>query len=272
LREQWAGVTPAAVEILLPHVWGAHGGTSHHPAFVAIAQEEEPAYAAKQGLRVYREAFLRNVRRTFWKDIEEGILPRNGRVSRILVFACEYGLLKANEPLADWEMVKYKSKEMELCPCINRFLGSTWPFKNWDWVQSIFPSETTQHVWKAYLALCFIEAHDSARKHVPEYLSTVIRPENVETVRKESVDEVKQAQEFLAELDQHAIQHVRVRMVAGQLLHLQTEEVNRYVEHGVLDDKGASQLLHELQHQKRLLADANYFMTDDDDHGTYLSS
>jgi len=122
LREQWAGVTPAAAEMLLPHVWGAHAGTSHH---FAIAPKNELGYDAKQGLRLYREAFLRNVRSKFWEDIEAGILPRYGRVSRILVFACEYGLLNANEPLADWKMVKYKSKDMKLCPCINRFLGST---------------------------------------------------------------------------------------------------------------------------------------------------
>jgi NhaP-type Na+/H+ or K+/H+ antiporter len=258
-QEQWAGVTMAAVEKLVPEVWGADGGHHHkHPAIVQT-DEEERGFIAKQGLRMYREAFLRNVRSEFWKDIEEGTLPKTGRVARILLFACEYGLLKANDPLADWDMVEYKSKEMRLCPCINSCLGSTWPFKNWDWVQSVFPSETVQHVWKAYLALCFIEAHKSAREKMPKHLSGVICADHVEKVRNESEEEVKRAQAFLDELDETALHHVRIRMVAGQLLHLQTQEVNRYVEHGVLDDKAAGHLRHELEHQRRLLADANYF-------------
>jgi len=107
---------------------------------------------------------------------------------------------------------------------------------------------------------------------VPEFLSTVICSEHVEKVKAESEEEEKRAQAFLKELEETAIQHVRVRMVAGQLLHLQTQEVNRYVEHGVLDDKAAGHLRHELDHQRRLLADANYFNNNNQGHLSARSS
>lgn len=263
-QPQWESVTEEAVVKLLPHVWGHQ----QHPA-IGEAEEEERGYEAEQGLRMYREAFLRNVRNEYWKDIEEGTLPRTGRVARILLFSCEKGLLESNTELADWQTVKYKSNEMVICPCINDCLGSTWPFKNWDWVQSVFPSETTRNVWNAYLALLFIEAHKSAQKTVSKYLSAAIRNENIDAVRQESEKEVEDARQFLATLDTEAIKRVRIRMVAGQLLHWQTQEVNRYKKNGVLDDMGATTILHALQHQHHELAERNYFEVNQSTHGAH---
>lgn len=270
--QQFSDVPRASVEKLLPDVWGGdagHGGT--HPGIEA-SSSENTGYTPEQETQMYREAFLRNVRREYWKDIEEGTLPKTGRMARILLYSVEYALLRANKELGDWDIIKYKSKEMELCPCINTFLGKTWPFKNNDWVQSVFPSKATQDVWKTYLALCFIEAHKTAQKKVPEFLTTVEGEEvaeterfsekAIETVKEESESEVKIAQEFLDELvgaDGQAVKRIRIRMVAAQLLHSQSQKVNKYVKHGILDDKGASILLHEVHHQNRKLADANYF-------------
>jgi len=215
-------------------------------------------------LRAYREVFLRFLQNEYWTYLEEGQIPRKGRVARTLLMSCADGLIESHKELSDWSMIKSKTGEWQLCPCINNCLARCWPFSQWYWIQSLFPSSWTVDMWTAYLTLCFLEAHASARDQIPKFFEheAVFPGGTIEKVHKESEEQTKQAEATKASLEdrnKEAVSHAKNRMVAGRLLMKKWEETERYTREGVLPDKAASHLLHGIHDQTRQLASGNMY-------------
>jgi len=218
----------------------------------------------KDELRAYREIFLRFIKKEYWTYLEGGQIPRTGRVARVLLSSCAEALLNSNNALSDWTTVKETSGEWQLCPCINNCMESLPVVSKWYWIQSVFPSNWTVSMWKAYLCICFLEAHAKAREKIPPFFgvpgsSEVFQQVTMDTVHRESLEQSEAAQEWVEGLNQKACQHAKNRMVAGRLLKKKWEEAELYTSLGVLPDKAASLLLHEIHHQTRHLARGNMY-------------
>jgi NhaP-type Na+/H+ or K+/H+ antiporter len=249
---RWKNVTYDDVQKLLPLLEHPHAADADKP----IKEEAEE--------RAYREVFLRFVQKEYWTYLEEGQIPRRGRVARVLLLSCADGLLKCNGKLSDWTLIKAKSGEWQLCPCLNRCLENIWPFSQWYWMQSVFPSSWTISMWKAYLTICFLEAHAKAREKIPPFFEEsgsrkVFQQQTIDKVHRESLEQAEAAKEYQASFDQKAVLHAKNRMVAGRLLMKKREETDLYTHLGVLPDKAASHLLHEIHHQTRQLARGNMY-------------
>mmetsp|Transcript_133139 Transcript_133139/g.265631 ORF Transcript_133139/g.265631 Transcript_133139/m.265631 type:complete len:932 (-) Transcript_133139:188-2983(-) len=227
-------------------------------------EENSDEVSEQAELQAYREIFLRFLQNEYWTYLEKGQIPRKGRVARTLLMSCADGLIESHKELSDWSMIKSKTGEWQLCPCINNCLARCWPFSQWYWIQSLFPSSWTVDMWTAYLTLCFLEAHASARDQIPKFFEheAVFPGGTIEKVHKESEEQTKQAEATKASLEdrnKEAVSHAKNRMVAGRLLMKKWEETERYTREGVLPDKAASHLLHGIHDQTRQLASGNMY-------------
>lgn len=210
-------------------------------------------------LRLYREMYGRFVRNTYWQDIEEGLIPRTSRVARGLLYSASGILQSPTLPLQDWNDLVDMSEEFMRCPCLSVIVANVWPLSRFDSLQLIFPSDKTIDMWRAYMGLCFLHAHEAARKELPTYFAEgrVMRYSVQEKVARESREECEEAAKFLFDLPKQTVAHCQSRMLAGRLLHKQLEKVDYLAQKGLLDDHGASHISHDLQAQHRALSGMN---------------
>jgi len=211
-------------------------------------------------LRTYREMFMRSVQHNYWEDIDQGLIPRTSRVTRILLYSTDVELDNAKTPLNDWAVVEESLHDVEASPFLSS-LFIMWPFSELKFIADAFPCEKTILVWKVFAGLAFIEAHKQARTELPKQLTpTCILGQPIQMqVAEESLVQCRQAQAMLDDLPPEAVEVGRSRMLAGQLLQLQALKVASLQETGLLSEKGGSHLLHRIQDAQRDLANMHSY-------------
>jgi len=91
------------------------------------------------------------------------------------------------------------------------------------------------------------------RQQVPANLPKhgVLSASVQDTVHLESIAQERKAERFLNTLPHEAVEHGKTRMLAGKLLHMQIEDVQKLQSDGFLSDKGAAHILHSVHESQR---------------------
>lgn len=201
-------------------------------------------------LRMYREIFMRAVQRRYWTDIEQGMIPKNSRIARILLYSTDEALSNSKQSLSDWDCV-VENIDHNFRPL--QRLCNAWPFRLFPALQQWFPSTHTVQMWKVYAALSFVEAHRAAQTQVPAYFGndSVLSPRVQEQVNRESTVQCEKAVALLKTIPEELIGLGKSRMLAGKMLQLQLEKVNTLHEEGILHGHGATQLSHHIHEVQR---------------------
>jgi len=199
----------------------------------------------------YREIFVRAVQHHYWEDIEGGVVNRTSKVARILLYSTDHCLDEADKPLNDWDMVQDMLNSTRQYPVLSKMWHALLP--HCQILEHLFPSPSSVALWKVYASLSYIKAHQEVRKHVHENLpgDSVLSNEVQEAVHKESMAQEGKANQFLNMLPPEAVEHGKSRMLAGRLLHMQVEEVQKWKNNGFLSDKGADHILHMVRESQR---------------------
>jgi len=222
---------------------------------VHIVGAKSTDVAAK--LRMYREIFMRSVQRHYWTDIEQGMIPKNSRIARILLYSTDEALSNSKQSLNDWDSV-FENLDHNFKPL--QRLCSVWPLRVITALQQWFPSANTVAMWKVYAALSFIEAHHAAQSQVPEHFGkdSVMTLRVQEQVNRESNVQCEKASALLKTIPKELVELGKSRMVAGKLLQLQLEKVNSLQEEGVLHERGATHLAHHIHEVQREVVGAAF--------------
>mmetsp|Transcript_36294 Transcript_36294/g.82011 ORF Transcript_36294/g.82011 Transcript_36294/m.82011 type:complete len:369 (+) Transcript_36294:30-1136(+) len=202
-------------------------------------------------LCTYRAAFLRFVRNQYWEFIEEGLIPRNGKVARVLTVSTTHTLLDTSRELWDWQFIVHETTSFMRYSKTSEFIQTTWLLNRLPFLTSIFPTPWSAELSKAYLALCFVRAHRTARDELPEFFAGGLSQEVLDLVGTESRVQTEDAAAFLERLDQLAVSKGRTRMFAGKMMYLQQQKATSLEALGVMDEKVAGRILHHLQQDFR---------------------
>jgi len=201
-------------------------------------------------LRIYREIFMRTVQRHYWTDIEQGMIPKNSRIARILLYSADEALSNPKQSLNDWDSV-LENIDHNFRPL--QKLCSVWPLRLISALQQWFPSAHTVSMWKVYAALSFMEAHRAAQVQVPVFFSedSILSSRVQEQVNRESSVQCDKATAMLKTIPDELIELGKSRMLAGKILQLQLEKINSLHEEGILHERGATRLLHHIHMVQR---------------------
>mmetsp|Transcript_126359 Transcript_126359/g.252510 ORF Transcript_126359/g.252510 Transcript_126359/m.252510 type:complete len:876 (-) Transcript_126359:73-2700(-) len=223
----------------------------------------------------YREIFLRAVQHQYWEDVEGGVVSRTSKVSRILLYSTDHCLDDSDQPLNDWDILQEMLNETFTYPMLSKVWHTLLP--HCQMLEHLFPSPSSVCLWKVFASLSYIRAHQAVRDIVPHSLpkDSVLDADVQDAVHKESDAQVKKAFEYLQCLPDDAIEHGKSRMLAGRLLQLQVEDVQKLKSDGFLSDKGAARILHSVQETQRD-NEARFFAfdesddedSDDEEHGS----
>lgn len=217
-----------------------HANARDTQALLAPPTDDDATLAAR--CATYREIFLQVIQNHYWEAIEQGIIPRNNRIARILVGSKDEALTDAATALTDWSHIL---PQVDIEPprpgswheaVAN--LAHTVP-----WVPAlpqIIPNLQVINTWKICAALSFQEAHKRARDEVPGYfddsMSDDLDRQVKETVGQESLQSCQEADRLLEGVDKEAVSFGRSRMLAQKLLRLQLAEVQKLQHQGVLNN------------------------------------
>jgi len=196
-------------------------------------------------LRMYREIFMRSVQRHYWTDIEQGMIPKNSRIARILLYSTERALSFSRQSFDDWDTI-LENIDQNFKPL--QKLCNQWPLKNLPALQQWFPSAHTVDMWKVYAALSFMEAHGAAQAQVPSYFDgdSVLGSRVQEQVSRESAVQCEKAAATLRSVPEELVELGKSRMLAGKMLQLQSEKLHALHEDGILHERGFSDLVHHV--------------------------
>jgi NhaP-type Na+/H+ or K+/H+ antiporter len=246
---RFKGASVEVVEALLPSMSAAAAEDKVPMDRIASINEFGDAK-----LQTYREAFLRAIRHHYWTNVEGGLIPRQSRVARIMLYSTEVAMESSKTGLCDWDVVSASMEEIAILPGIAR-ICQQWPLSHLNFLRSIFPTGSSIMMWKIYAALFCIEAHKAALADLAEIFKDSVLGESIqEQVSKESAAECEKAEALLKRLPEDAIKFGKSRMLAGRLLALQRTEVEKLREEGLLTDKAAQHITHRLTEERRKVA------------------
>lgn len=215
--------------------------------------EAETAQSAPEGdaesdssalLRIYREVHLHVVQHHYWQAIEEGILPKSDKVTRILLHSANEALDNAASSLNDWQVISTKWQVNADEPgAVMNFLGNLVeqpPFCWWPELVRTFSPEFRK-MRKIYVALCFQEAHAHARLELPNFFGTdtSLDASVQEQVAYESQQECLRAAEFLQLMPEEQVELGKSEMLSRKLLQVQMEEIVDLLSKGLLKQSEA---------------------------------
>mmetsp|Transcript_131603 Transcript_131603/g.232582 ORF Transcript_131603/g.232582 Transcript_131603/m.232582 type:complete len:875 (+) Transcript_131603:82-2706(+) len=203
----------------------------------SLDQEEKLRIAAKE--KNYREVFLQVVQSHYWGAIEDGIIPRNDKVARVLLRSKDEAMIDSDKRLSDWKPIFDAVDVLPASNSVGALLSQLAESPAFSWfpgMAQVFPSMEVVHAWKAYAALSFLEAHRHARDEVPKYFdaSDALDRQVQEHIAEESEQECGEAEHLLSQIPVQAVRYGKSRMLARKLLRLQLHEVEQLAEHGVL--------------------------------------
>merc|ERR1712046_167949 len=152
---------------------------------------------------VYREAYLRVVQSHYWQAIEEGILPRNFRVTRTLLNSKDAAMDDSWQCLNDWAVIAAETGAGSMGP-IQRLIGVATKHRPLCWIPYLrrVYSEDFQTMQFVYVVLSFQEAHHLAQEEVPKVFGTGDQSgtKALEQVAEESRQQCRKAADLLQQL------------------------------------------------------------------------
>jgi NhaP-type Na+/H+ or K+/H+ antiporter len=203
-----------------------------------------------QHVQAFREVFLRVVQNRYWNGIEDGVIPKQLMVSRVLLHSTEEALNNTWENLKDWDIIKKSLRDPQIKPrSYEKFmsrLAELWPFKFI--AQFRKASLDFQTMMSVFVALSYIEAHTFAQEELIDRMPKRLgRSDKLDVivqnrVVKESVDQRQEAQKFVGLLPSDFVELGKSEMLARRLLHQQVTEVQQKKEMGFLSSKEADHL------------------------------
>jgi NhaP-type Na+/H+ or K+/H+ antiporter len=213
-------------------------------------------------VQAFREVFLRVVQNRYWNGIEDGVIPKQLMVSRVLLHSTEEALNNTWENLKDWDIIKKSLRDPQIKPrSYEKFmsrLAELWPFKLI--AQFRKASLEFQTMMSVFVALSYIEAHTFAQEELIHGLPK--RPgrsgkfddyvQNI--VMQESHVQRQEALKFVGDLPSDFVELGKSEMLARRLLHLQVTEVIEKKEMGFLSTKEAEHLCESCHEALRNLA------------------
>jgi len=184
---------------------------------------------------------LQVVHNHYWESIEQGVVPRNNKVTEFLVGSMDEALADVNECLSDWAHILPHVDIKPPTP--GGFYEMAANFAQHSLLSFIptlpqtIPSAEVIQTWKVYTVLSYQEAHRRARAQVPGYFDKLeaLDQQVQEQVLEESLQNCKEAGRLLEGVDESAVIFGRSRMLANKLLRLQLEETASLQKQGVVN-------------------------------------
>jgi hypothetical protein len=204
--------------------------------------------------QTYREVFLKVVQSRYWEAIDDGVVPRNMKATRILLHSTDEALEQSHHALADWAAI-----EREVSVSRNngslRFLADLaemWPFSSHPTFRRTYSREfaTMQIV---YTALSFVHAHQHAMQEIPKFFGPTGAVDQYvqDTIAQESREQCQRAVALIKGLDKEWVELGRSEMLARRLLCFQLREFGEMKENGYLSSSEAGHYEHELHEAQR---------------------
>jgi len=217
----------------------------------------------KRGLALLRASLLRVVRSVYWKMVDEGVLTKKTRVSKVLCDSADVALMQDTRKLADWDVVK-EGLQIGLFKNELEFRREAWNLQSMlDGFLSLDFSRYWHHLnghFEHYQERCiaaslgFIHAHKTALEDVVSFLGTDSSDRTREQIQlmQEAEEQMHDARAFLDSMPVEMVSMVQSKMLAAKLLHDQTAQVAELAESGVITNAHKAELEHELFHARRV--------------------
>jgi len=221
-------------------------------------QEADARDSEKALAQIFREVFLRVVQNKYWEAIEEGIIPRNLRVARILLQSTDEALDNAWLGLNDWDVIS-RDVNMDKPGFFMRTMAELVEYPPLSWIveaRRTFSNEfrTTR---KIYATLCYREAHTEAREEFPKLFGNTspMDAKVMKQLMEESEKQCRLAHDLLKLLPLDAVEVGRSEMLARKLLQTQSRDISYMKEQGLLTSTEANKLSSEVQKAIRRIVD-----------------
>lgn len=244
------GVSHEAMERILPTL--ARGSSSvFGPASSASDIPAEGVRSIEmRHTRIYREAFLEYVHNHYMRAVKEGAIPRKSRVARVLLHSTEEALNYTWDKLDDWDCIQRRTVGWTLTHQRIAGLCEKWPLRLLPGLRAF--AQATQDSSIIYAALCFVQAHESARENLPRYfdVGNGIDGQVVAKVQRESQGQVQQVLGWLQEFresSEEVLTLSRCKMLARKMLQWQIDQFEDLEKKGILS-QNATQLLTQAVH------------------------
>mmetsp|Transcript_62900 Transcript_62900/g.195180 ORF Transcript_62900/g.195180 Transcript_62900/m.195180 type:complete len:279 (+) Transcript_62900:2-838(+) len=209
--------------------------------------------------QLFREAYLRVVQNNYWDAIEDGIIPRNQKVARILLRSTDEAMDNSWLCLSDWDVIMRDVMESKPSHFV-RWMAAAVQRKPLCWVPGLRNefSEEAAVLQQVYVALSFQEAHARAQSEVPKYFAAddELDAQVHKQVARESSLQCSRAAELLGRLPPEAVELGKSHMLARKLLQVQLDRVGHMKEKGLLTDAEASFLQHQVKEATHRLSTA----------------
>jgi NhaP-type Na+/H+ or K+/H+ antiporter len=240
LRKDTAALDPAAAE---------ESASLGQMAEKASTSKEDAEKAERALAQIYREMHLQVVQHHYWKMIEEGVVPRNLKVTRILIHSTNEALDNSSVCLNDWDVIA-RVVNLRSPSAIVKMLGEFAEQRPFCWIPE-FASSFKQEfriMFKVYAILCFMEAHARARQEVPTFFGkdTALDTTVQEVVARESEQETQKAAELLAQLPRGAVQMGKSELLSRKLLNDEMGSIGNMLDKGLLSRSEANHLEHKV--------------------------
>jgi hypothetical protein len=235
---------------LVPAVEAAKSGLSEESQ---LTDYKLPQNLNEQ-LRVARELFIRILQAEYWREIEEGQLPRTSRVARVMIQATDEMKMSADKELDEWIII---DRLMTNGTTVGHYLGRVFECSvcRWTGITEVFPSDSNAKSNRIFAALALIKCNEAAvAKFEESYASNTFSKgakDGLKTESREQVDLAKQAVEKLSSED---VKKCKTRRGAGKVLKEQMNMVTEMYEDGLVAEKCMSHITHKLQYSYRKVA------------------
>lgn len=215
----------------------------------------------EETLEVVRELFLDIVKAGYWDMIKDGTLPKNSAATRTLLQSVDIAKDYVEDALGDFALLHLAVGEQDEPPppphCYAKWfdkLDKCLP----DWVKIDDYVGDKVHAMvqqsNIYAATCFVRSHQLAQLKLAKYVGEddgADSPEEI-VVIQESQNEVALALSFLKSCsanDSHIVDLVTTKKVGSRVLEDQRALIFELFAQGVLDERGESNLLHQVEDQ-----------------------
>jgi NhaP-type Na+/H+ or K+/H+ antiporter len=215
-------------------------------------EEGAPEEAGKDSIRTLRAIFSRILQHLYWKDIEEGILPKASKVSRHLIYSTLDAIEDLDSPLHDFTGVLAQTVGgSKPWPRMSGIVGK-WPMSVILPLQEFFPTEDRIDEWKVRCALCHIQAHKVARRRLKEtFGGDDFFRAAMGQLFEESQAQSDAARAVLSDIEVTRRSMFMSKMFVGKLINHHLHKVHEMEDEGIISTKGAQKIVHHLQGKYR---------------------
>jgi hypothetical protein len=190
-------------------------------------------------VQIFRECFIRLVAHAYWNMIEEGVLPKNYRVTQLLLQSCEENLDTSRLPLADWRIISRFAETIIDPSILNRMMSTLSKDELFDGITMFRDTfDLAAGLRKTVCAsLCFRAAHHKAQEEMlglfgknPDFKAAM------DVVHAESDHQCELAEAFVKlHANEDIVALEKAKMTAQALLQHKIHAVHHMKEQGMLN-------------------------------------